>query len=191
MFDLHSGSTLLLYIQRVAFMMLACYAINSRILCGDESKTRFRSGESTIITPVEYTSTEPQGSASVILKCETNSIHLPLRHTFPGRESIGNVKVKQSCYRPELAQRVGRGIAIPFRDLGTRRGCVVSITPRPLYPVPTVQEAGWAQGRSGRVRKISPPPGVFFLLSLSLFILCVIVLVLDFQCSFCIVLQCS
>jgi hypothetical protein len=26
-------------------------------------------------------------------------------------------------------------------------------------PVPTVQEAGWAQGRSGRVRKISPPPG--------------------------------
>ena len=26
-------------------------------------------------------------------------------------------------------------------------------------PVPTVQEAGCAQGRSGRVRKISPPPG--------------------------------
>jgi hypothetical protein len=27
------------------------------------------------------------------------------------------------------------------------------------YPVPIVQEAGWAQGRSGCVRKISPPPG--------------------------------
>jgi hypothetical protein len=27
------------------------------------------------------------------------------------------------------------------------------------YPVPIVQEAGWPQGRSGGVRKISPPPG--------------------------------
>jgi hypothetical protein len=26
-------------------------------------------------------------------------------------------------------------------------------------PVPIVQEAGWAPGRSGCVRKISPPPG--------------------------------
>jgi len=26
-------------------------------------------------------------------------------------------------------------------------------------PVPIVQEAGWALGRSGQVRKISPPPG--------------------------------
>jgi hypothetical protein len=39
----------------------------------------------------------------------------------------------------------------------------VSVTPRPpsttgKYPVPIVQEAGWPQGRSGRVRKISPPP---------------------------------
>ena len=37
-------------------------------------------------------------------------------------------------------------------------------TPRPLYhlerdPVPIVQEAGWAVGRSGRVRKTSLPPG--------------------------------
>jgi hypothetical protein len=42
-------------------------------------------------------------------------------------------KVKQSRYRPELAQRVQRGIALPFRDLGARRGWVVSTTPRPLY----------------------------------------------------------
>jgi hypothetical protein len=38
-----------------------------------------------------------------------------------------------------------RGIALSFRDLGTKRGCVISITPRPLYPgkdpVPIVQEA--------------------------------------------------
>jgi len=47
---------------------------------------------------------------------------------------------------------------------GTRRGWGVSVTPRPLFttgkdPVPIVQEAGWAQGRSGQVRKISPLPG--------------------------------
>jgi hypothetical protein len=30
--------------------------------------------------------------------------------------------------------------------------------PAALPPVLIVQEAGWAQGRSWRVRKISPPP---------------------------------
>ena len=41
------------------------------------------------------------------------------------------------------AQRVSRRIALPFHDLG---GWVVSTTPLPLYPVPIVQEAGWAPG---------------------------------------------
>ena len=41
------------------------------------------------------------------------------------------------------------GTAQLFLSLGTRRGCVVSITPRPPLPpgkdpVPIVQEAGWA-----------------------------------------------
>jgi hypothetical protein len=38
-----------------------------------------------------------------------------------------------------------RGRALSFRDLGTKRGCVISITPRQLYPgkdpVPIIQEA--------------------------------------------------
>ena len=62
------------------------------------------------------------------------------------------------------AHRGSRGIALPFLDHGTRRGWGVSITPWPLFtpgkdPVPIVQEAGWAQGRSGQVRKILAPPG--------------------------------
>ena len=32
------------------------------------------------------------------------------------------VKVKCSRYRPGVAQRVGRGIALLFHDRGTRRG---------------------------------------------------------------------
>jgi hypothetical protein len=44
---------------------------------------------------------------------------------------------------------VSGGIAQLFLNLGTRRGCVVSITPRPPSPpgkdpVPIVEEAGWA-----------------------------------------------
>ena len=61
------------------------------------------------------------------------------------------VKVKWSCYRPGVAQRVGRGIALLFHDRGTRRRWVVSSTPRPHStsgkdPEPILQEAGWAPG---------------------------------------------
>ena len=58
-------------------------------------------------------------------------------------------KVKWSRYRPGLAQRVGRGIALLFHNHGSRRGWVVSNRPRPNVtpgkdPVPFLQEAGWA-----------------------------------------------
>jgi len=59
--------------------------------------------------------------------------------------------VKLSRYRPGVAQRVGRGIALLFHDRGTRRGWVVSSTPRPHLtpgkdPLPIVQEVGWTPG---------------------------------------------
>ena len=70
------------------------------------------------------------------------------------------VKVRWSRYRPGVAQRVGRGIALLFHDRCTRRGWLVSSTPRPHFtpgkdPVPILQEAGWAPGlvwRSGKSR---------------------------------------
>jgi len=60
-------------------------------------------------------------------------------------------KVKCSRYRSGVTQRVGRGIVLLFHDRGTRKGWVVSSTPRPNFtpgndPVPIVQEAGWAPG---------------------------------------------
>ena len=62
-----------------------------------------------------------------------------------------HIKVKWSHYRPGIAHRVGRGIALLFHDRGTRRGWVVSSTPRPHFTpgkdqVPILQEAGWATG---------------------------------------------
>ena len=50
-------------------------------------------------------------------------------------------KVKCSRYRPGVAQRVGWVIALLFHNRGTRRGWVVSSTPRPHFtpgkdPVP-------------------------------------------------------
>ena len=61
------------------------------------------------------------------------------------------VKEKWSCYKPGVAQRVGRGIALLFHDRGTRRWWVVSSTPQPHFTpekdtVPILQEAGWAPG---------------------------------------------
>jgi hypothetical protein len=60
-------------------------------------------------------------------------------------------KVEWSHYRPGVAQRVGRGIALLLYDHDTRRGWVVSSTPWPHFapgkdPVPILQEAGWAPG---------------------------------------------
>ena len=73
-------------------------------------------------------------------------------------------KVKWSRYRPSVAQRVGRGIALLFHDRGTRRGWVVSSTPRPhFYPRErhgTYFTGGWVDPRAGLFgRKISSPPG--------------------------------
>jgi len=58
------------------------------------------------------------------------------------------VKVKWSYYRPGVAQRVDRDIALLFHDCGTR---VVSRMPWPHFTpgkdlVPILQEAGWAPG---------------------------------------------
>jgi hypothetical protein len=67
-------------------------------------------------------------------------------------------------YRPELAYRVGRGIALLFLDLGARRGWVVSTMPRPLYPreIPSTHcTGGWMGLMAGLdvCEKSRPPPG--------------------------------
>jgi len=64
---------------------------------------------------------------------------------------IWKVKVKWSCYRPGVAQKVGRGTDLLFHDRGTRRDWVVSSMLQLHFtpwkdPVPIVQEAGWAPG---------------------------------------------
>jgi hypothetical protein len=60
-----------------------------------------------------------------------------------------------------LAMKAQRG---SFFHPGTRWGWVVNSTPRPLYPekqtwYPLYRRLSGPQGRSGRLRKISPPPG--------------------------------
>ena len=71
------------------------------------------------------------------------------------------VKVQWSRYRPGVAQRVGRDIALLCHDRGTRRGWVVSSMPRPHFtprkePVPILQEAGWTPGPVWTGRKYRP-----------------------------------
>ena len=76
-------------------------------------------------------------------------------------------KVNYSHYRPGVAQRVGRGIALLVHDRGTRSGSVVSSTPRPHFTpgkdlVPILQDARWAPrpvwtGRKSRHHRDSIP----------------------------------
>jgi hypothetical protein len=63
-----------------------------------------------------------------------------------------------------MALRLGRGIALPFRDRGIPREWVISSTPQPHFnpgkdPVPIVQEAGWAPGPVWKGGK-SRPTGI-------------------------------
>jgi len=70
-------------------------------------------------------------------------------------------RVKFPCYRPGVALRASRDIALLFRYRGTRRGWVVSSTPRPHFtpgktPVPILREAGLAPGpvwKDGKSRR--------------------------------------
>jgi hypothetical protein len=65
--------------------------------------------------------------------------------------TLGQSKCKVTPLQARLWPRGGRVIALPFQDLGPRRGWGVSSKPRPQFtsgrdPVPIVQEAGWAPG---------------------------------------------
>ena len=71
------------------------------------------------------------------------------------------VKVKRSRYRPGMAQRVGRGIALLFHDRGTRRGEWSAVLPgRTLPPgktrYPFYRRLGGPQGWSGRTEILVP-----------------------------------
>ena len=83
------------------------------------------------------------------------TVAIPVNYTSEFRGTFWSysvhIKVKFSRYRAGVAQRVGTGIALFFHDRGTRRGWVVSSTPRPHFtpgkdPVPILREAGWAPG---------------------------------------------
>ena len=76
---------------------------------------------------------------------------------------INKKKVNWSHYRPGVAQRVGRGIALLFHDCSTGRGCGQQHGPDALYPQerPGIHfTGGWVGPRAGLDgRKISFPPG--------------------------------
>ena len=66
-----------------------------------------------------------------------------------------------SRYRPSVAQRVGRGIAVFFHDRGTRREWVVSSTLRPHFPLgktryPLYRRIVAPEGRSGWAENLVP-----------------------------------
>jgi hypothetical protein len=59
--------------------------------------------------------------------------HIDVLQSFFNQSTYTCKNVKVPRNRPEGPER-GRGIALLFLDLGARRGCVVSTTPRLLYP---------------------------------------------------------
>ena len=88
---------------------------------------------------------QPQESGSYRHLCQLSILN-PFNLKFNN-----SLLVKWSRYRPGVAQRVGRGVALLFHDRGTRRWWVVSSTPRPHFtpgrdPALILHEAQWAPG---------------------------------------------
>jgi hypothetical protein len=82
---------------------------------------------------------------ATFLKCADKGVRTCLLLFRSGRK-----KVKFTLEEALKAQRWSRGIALLF-NVGSRWGCVVNATLRPLYsresdPVPIVQETKWAPG---------------------------------------------
>ena len=70
-------------------------------------------------------------------------------------------KVKWPRYRPGCGPEGGRGIALLFQALGSRRGGVVSSTPRPHFisgktRYQLYRRLGGFQGRSGGAENLAP-----------------------------------
>ena len=72
------------------------------------------------------------------------------------------VKVKITLEQATKAQRESRGIALSLTltldGVGGQRHAAAAL-PKGNTRYPLYRRLGWPQGRSGRVRKISPPPG--------------------------------
>jgi hypothetical protein len=68
------------------------------------------------------------------------------------------VKVKQSRYRPEQAQRADTGIPVSFREGVCGQHHAPAALPPGKTRYPLYRRLGGPQGRSERVRKISLPP---------------------------------
>ena len=101
--------------------------------------------------------------------CENTVLHSAICINLGKTGSVSKVKVKCTLVQAltlctgRTAHRGCRGIALPFHDHDIRR-CVVSVTPRPLFTpgktrYPLYRRLGGPHGRSGQVRKISPPTG--------------------------------
>ena len=91
-----------------------------------------------------------------------------LRHYLNNRSTLDigtfgykRYKVKWSRYRPGVAQRVGRGIALLFHDHGTRRGWWSAARPGCTLPpgknrYPSYKRMGGPQGWSGPAENTVP-----------------------------------
>ena len=89
------------------------------------------------------------------------------KHVALSKKGNGNIhpcKALRLC-TGRTAHRGSRGIALPFHDHGTRREWGSASRPGYSLPpgktrYPLYRMLGGPQGRSGQVRKISPPPGL-------------------------------
>jgi hypothetical protein len=98
---------------------------------------------------------------------EFRNTNLPQQHasTLINATRHGKkLNVKLSRYRPIVAYRVSRSIALLFLNLDARRGWVVSTTTRPFYPRerPVIHyTGGWVVLRAGLdVCEKSRPTGI-------------------------------
>ena len=122
-------------------------------------------------TPTATCSRSPERQSALELsRCPSSQYQHSFIHKQACRPWYVKSKVKRTLVQAlrlctgRTAHRGSRGIALLFLNHGTRRGeRSASLPGRSLPPgktrYPLYRRLGGAQGLSGQVRKISPPPG--------------------------------
>ena len=133
---------------------MTCAFVDVRVATSALNVQKYSEGRIRVVFPVNGFSTSLRNVGNCLTNCKFFFLH---------RIMCTPAQTLSLC-TGRTARKGSRGIALLFLDHGTRKGEGSASRPGLSLPpgktrYPLYRRLGGSQGRSGQVRKISPPPG--------------------------------